>query len=103
MKKIHQKEDLQGDAYLIFKHSNKCSISIDVHRGVRRIQDALDLPIYKVVVHDDRDLSNWMAEHFQVKHESPQLILVRNGKAVWHASHFAITEEAVHEAIKADS
>ncbi len=96
---IHREQDLQGDAYLVFKHSNMCSISREVHRELSRIQDTIDLPIYRVVVHDDRALSDWIAGRFKVTHESPQLILVRNGTAEWHASHFAITENALRCAL----
>jgi bacillithiol system protein YtxJ len=42
-----------------------------------------------------RELSNILAEQLHVKHESPQVIVVRNGKAVYHASHDSINTHDV--------
>lgn len=54
-----------------------------------------------VKVIEDRPVSNEIAARLGVKHESPQAILVRSGKAVWHASHGRITAAALAEAARA--
>ena len=98
MKQIRSKDELAGDRYFIFKHSNRCPISSRATRVVGSIEETVDLPIFCVIVHDECELSQAIAADFDVQHESPQLILVADGKAVWHASHYDITEEAIREA-----
>ena len=49
---------------------------------------------------EHRDLSNEIAERSGVKHESPQAILLRDGKAIWNASHMSITSDSLLEAVK---
>jgi bacillithiol system protein YtxJ len=49
---------------------------------------------------ESREISNRLAELTKVRHESPQIILCREGKAVWNASHYAITRDAVERALK---
>ncbi len=54
-----------------------------------------ELPIYWINVREQRDLSNWVAETYDVTHESPQLILIRDGKPekVW--SHYEVNRTNV--------
>lgn len=75
-------------ACYVFKHSTTCGISARAAREVREM--AVDLPIYWVNVREQRELSNWIAEAYRVTHESPQLLLIRDGKAekVW--SHYDV-------------
>jgi bacillithiol system protein YtxJ len=63
---------------------------------------AADMPdqISLVVVQSARELSRRVAEQTGVRHESPQAIILRNGQAVWTASHFDITAEAVAQAVR---
>jgi bacillithiol system protein YtxJ len=74
---------------LIFKHSTRCSVSIMAKRSFENdwnlAPDAvltyfLDLISY-------RSVSNKIAEQFEVEHQSPQIILLKNGKVVYHVSH----------------
>ncbi len=82
---------------LVFKHSTTCPISAEAAREVSGL--STDLPIYQVNVHEQRDLSNWVAAEYAVTHESPQLILVRSGKAVRSWSHGQIRREIVEKEI----
>ena len=59
-----------------------------------------DLPIYEVVVQDARTLSNEIAERLDIRHETPQVIVLRDGKAVFHASHRRVTAEAVRTSLQ---
>ncbi|MCS7017619.1 MAG: bacillithiol system redox-active protein YtxJ [Cytophagales bacterium] len=79
---------------LIFKHSTRCSISATALHRLERHWDAanshnnmvpylLDLIAY-------REVSNHIAERFGVRHESPQVLLIQQGKCIYHASHWAI-------------
>ncbi|BDG59669.1 hypothetical protein caldi_07590 [Caldinitratiruptor microaerophilus] len=70
------------------------------------MQDYLKAPVAGVDValvrvREERPLSQALAERLKVRHESPQAILVQRGRAVWHASHGAITARALREAISA--
>jgi bacillithiol system protein YtxJ len=78
---------------LVFKHSTSCPLSAEAAREVAGL--ATDLPVFQVNVREQRDLSNWVAAEYAVLHQSPQLILVRAGKAVRSWSHGQVRREAV--------
>lgn len=90
---------------ILFKHSTTCPISA---RAAMRVEDYLDEPlenspeIFMVNVIQARSVSNAIADKLHVKHQSPQMIIVRDGKAVWNASHGAITASAIADAVKAN-
>ncbi len=76
----------------LYKHSTRCSVSVMVKKSLEqqwRMSDD-ELPIYYLDLLTYRPISNRIAELFAVQHQSPQLILIRNGKAVYHASHSEI-------------
>jgi thioredoxin 1 len=72
---------------LLFKHSPSCGISTNVFRDV----SAVDADINLVVVQTDRPVSNEIERRTGIRHESPQAIVLRDGEAVYHASHYDIT------------
>lgn len=78
---------------LIFKHSTRCSISrTTLDRLERNWKDA-DVPNVKAYYLDlltYRSISNTIAEQFQVEHQSPQVLIIRNGRSVYDNSHFGI-------------
>jgi bacillithiol system protein YtxJ len=82
---------------LVFKHSTTCPTSAEAAREVAGL--ATDLPVYQVNVREQRDLSTWVAAEYAVTHESPQLILVRGGKAVRSWSHWEVRREIVGKQI----
>ncbi len=71
-------------ACFVFKHSTTCGVSAGAAREVRAM--TTELPIYWINVREQRELSNWVAETYAVAHESPQLILIRDGtpQKVWN-------------------
>ena len=76
---------------LIFKHSTSCGISSEALNDFRRF--TRHHPSTRVgVVHviEDRSLSNAIAEHTGVGHETPQVIAIENERAIWHGSHWSI-------------
>lgn len=79
---------------LIFKHSTRCSISsMSLDRLLRKWKDA-DLekvtPYFlDLIAH--RELSELVAREFDVPHESPQVLLIKNGGAIYDNSHFGIS------------
>ncbi len=83
---------------LIFKHSTACGGSHAAAREVERFLAARPgAPVFVVHVIEQRPLSNELAERTGIRHTSPQVILLEDGKPVWSASHFAITAEALAE------
>lgn len=84
---------------LIFKHSTTCPVSARAHRELQEYlkQGTNGVDVALVRVREERPLSQALAERLQVKHESPQAILVQGGRAVWHASHGNITAERLRE------
>jgi len=82
---------------LIFKHSTTCPISAQAAREVAGL--STDLPVYQVNVREQRELSTWVASAYGVTHESPQVILVGNGRAVRSWSHGQVRREAIEREI----
>ena len=83
---------------LIFKHSTRCSISMMAKRRFELDWEDLpeDMPLYFLDLIKYRELSAQVAQLFQVHHESPQLLLIKDGECVLDQSHGAISvEEAV--------
>lgn len=88
---------------VLLKHSTRCPISAEAYDQFQKhvAQEANPAVDYAIVlVVESRPVSNAVAESLGVKHESPQLLLIRDGKAVWHTSHWRITTDALRENIK---
>ena len=86
---------------LIFKHSTTCSISA---MAKYRLEDDWpfgtdELEAYYLDLLSHRDVSAYIAEKFSVHHESPQILLIRNGDCFFDASHFDITIPEIREAL----
>jgi bacillithiol system protein YtxJ len=80
------------DAVILFKHSTACPVSWAAHAQVMRFRAShQSFPVYLVPVIRERAISKAIAERTGVRHESPQIILVRNGAVAESASHGAIT------------
>ncbi len=79
---------------VIFKHSTRCGISSMVQRQFIRDYNFSEnqLDLYYLDLLSFREISNQVAEQFQVFHQSPQLIVIRNGEMVAHASHGQIND-----------
>ncbi|MFF5994531.1 bacillithiol system redox-active protein YtxJ [Lysinibacillus sp. KU-BSD001] len=81
---------------VVFKHSTTCPISAAAYREFTSVELA-DAYLVKVIEH--RDVSNEIAKDLQVQHASPQAIIIQNGQAVWQATHYKITANALKEAL----
>jgi bacillithiol system protein YtxJ len=86
---------------VIFKHNTTCPISKKVRRDFE--QDADSLPDVKSVYFLDiltyRELSDAIAEQFKVEHESPQLLLVKDGQCTYNEAFYDITVQATADAL----
>lgn len=81
---------------VIFKHSLTCPISAAAYDQMARFDGEVAL----VEVQMARELSREIENRLGVAHQSPQVIVLRNGQVVWNASHFDVTASAVAEAVR---
>lgn len=84
---------------ILFKHSTTCPISAAAYRQMSEMGGDVSL----VVVQNAREVSKEVEAMTGVRHESPQAIVLKNGKAVWTASHFDITAGEVEKAVRENS
>ena len=89
-------ERSNAEPVLLFKHSNSCPISARAYREMQGVKGAVAI----LVVQDGRDLSREIESRTGVRHETPQALVIRNGRAVWAASHFDISADAVEQAVR---
>jgi bacillithiol system protein YtxJ len=80
---------------VLFKHSVTCPISSGVYHEVSEVEADVNI----VIVQKARDVSNVIAGKTGIRHESPQAIVLKNGKPVYHASHYDITAADVEKSI----
>lgn len=83
---------------IIFKHSTSCSISaMALNRFERNYEGSVPADFYFLDILSYRNVSNLVAEKFKVVHESPQLLLIRNGECTYETSHTDISFKEVKE------
>jgi bacillithiol system protein YtxJ len=97
LKSLEQLEEVNTisttETVLIFKHSTRCGISRMVIKLFEKQFDASmsDLKVYYLDLLNYRELSNEVGYTYQILHQSPQLLVVKNSIVVEHASHYDIT------------
>lgn len=78
---------------VLFKHSLTCPISADAYREISDAEADINL----IIVQRARNISNTIAEKTGIRHESPQAIILKDGNAVYNASHYNIKSEEVEK------
>lgn len=86
---------------LIFKHSTRCGTS---RMALRNFESDFDIPVTKIDTYfldllNFRALSNDITEKFKVAHQSPQVLVIKNGKSVYNDSHYSISLKAIKEVV----
>jgi bacillithiol system protein YtxJ len=91
---------------LLFKHSFSCGVSAEAldelidHLNADIVAAGVPDPHYAIVtVQTHRDVSNAVSMKLGVRHETPQALLIRDGRVIWSASHFRVTAEAMKKAL----
>lgn len=88
----------------IYKHSTVCPVSAraaEQYHDFTEEDTAAYNPVFtQVMVIENRDISNEIESRLGVRHASPQLLLLRDGKVTWHTSHFDITAERIRSALE---
>lgn len=84
---------------IIYKHSSTCSLCWVSAREMAKLSTEDGVTVHQLDVFGQRALSNAIEEHFGVRHESPQVLILEEGQLAWHASHRAVTAERVRAAL----
>lgn len=80
---------------LIFKHSTRCSISSTALSRLERAWDAEETPAYYLDLITYRPISATIAEKFVVEHQSPQVLVIKQGKCTYSATHWDIAMDEI--------
>lgn len=86
---------------LLFKHSTSCGISkkvLKIFEENFKLSDS-ELKLYYLDLLEFRQISNEVESRFGVQHESPQILIIKNGKSIYDASHFDIDYEKIESII----
>ena len=88
-----------GSPQIIFKHSTRCIIS---KMALKQFEESLgEIPQHATLLFLDlishRDISNAIAMQLGVHHESPQVVVIKKGQAVFHESHHSIDAVSIAE------
>lgn len=97
------KKESANSPVLIFKHSRRCNISrasLDRLERNWNEKEMADVKPYFLDLLSFREISNGIAEKFQVEHESPQILLINDGQSVLNLSHFEIEYNSIRSAVK---
>lgn len=97
------KRESESKPVLIFKHSTRCNISktsLDRLERNWKEDEMSDVSLYFVDLLSYRDVSNQIAQVFGVEHESPQVLIIRNGQSTYDQSHFQIDYQSIKDAVK---
>ncbi len=90
---------LDAPLAVLYKHSPLCGLSAMAAGQVATFMaDHPDVPVYQVDVVRDRPVSTAVARRLEVRHESPQALVLRDGEVAWHGSHRSVTSEALERA-----
>jgi bacillithiol system protein YtxJ len=85
-----------GSPAVLFKHSTTCGVSARAYAEMSKLRE----PVGLITVQKARAVSDEIEKRWQVDHQSPQVLIIRDGKAVWDASHFQVKAEKVESALE---
>jgi bacillithiol system protein YtxJ len=91
--------DSKTKPVVIFKHSNACGISASAYREMEKLDGQVNL----LEVQSAREVSRQLADLTGIRHETPQVIVFKDGKAVWNASHYNVNASAVLKALESNT
>lgn len=108
MKSLHKPEvwqkilkESKDRPVILFKHSNTCPVSSDAHDKIKKLerQGAISESMYILIVQNAEAISDRVAEELEVTHETPQVIVIRNHEAVYHANHDEVDPDKLADAV----
>ncbi|HEY5463456.1 MAG TPA: bacillithiol system redox-active protein YtxJ [Hanamia sp.] len=84
---------------VIFKHSTRCASSAMAKNRLDKNSAPDGINFYFLDLIKHRDLSNKIADYFSVAHQSPQVLVIHNGKSIYNESHSSITFDEIEATI----
>lgn len=93
------KTDSKTKTQLIFKHSTRCSVSSMALNRLNRETSFPDIEYHFLDLIAYRSLSQKVADEFNVHHESPQILLIKNGECFYDESHSGISMNEITEQV----
>jgi bacillithiol system protein YtxJ len=86
---------------VVFKHSSVCPTSARANGEMSELAESLpeDVPVYRVIVQESRDVSDAIAEELGIRHESPQVIVLKDRTPVFDTSHHRVKADRVKDAL----
>lgn len=84
---------------VIFKHSTRCSTSALVKNRLERAKQPASIDFYYLDLLSYRPVSNKIVDAFGIHHESPQILLIRDGKCVYDESHIGISMDEIESQV----
>jgi bacillithiol system protein YtxJ len=92
----------EAQPVLLFKHSYTCGVSAEaLDELITHLhEDNPDVRYAMVTVQTHREISNAVSAKLGVRHETPQALLVRDGRVVWSASHFRVNAAELDKALR---
>ncbi|MEO7263258.1 MAG: bacillithiol system redox-active protein YtxJ [Ferruginibacter sp.] len=88
-------EKSKENPQVIFKHSTRCSISSMAKSRLERSTSPQNIDFYYLDLIAHRDISSKIADQFNVYHESPQVLVIKDGQCVYDESHSGISMEDI--------
>ncbi|HTB52264.1 MAG TPA: bacillithiol system redox-active protein YtxJ [Ferruginibacter sp.] len=105
LKEESQLDDIKNQSketpQVIFKHSTRCSISSMAKSRLERASSSPAVNYYILDLIQHRNISQKIAEDFKVHHESPQVLLIKDGHCIYDESHSGINMDEIAELIPA--
>jgi bacillithiol system protein YtxJ len=100
---IEQLEEINKNSFdapiMIFKHSTRCSISSSainrVERNWKNEQDDAKVKPYYLDLIAHRDVSNEIAKKWNIEHQSPQVLVIKNGECIYTETHMGINYDEI--------
>ena len=96
------KERSKEKPQIIFKHSTRCSISSVAKNRLERSTPPSNVDFYFLDLIQHRNISGKIAEEFSVYHESPQILLIKNGECVYDESHSGISMDEITDQLNSN-
>ncbi|WP_208585843.1 bacillithiol system redox-active protein YtxJ [Gracilibacillus suaedae] len=81
----------ENQEFTLLKNSLTCPISSAANQEYEKFSEKSDCPLFRLHVQHARELSNYIADTYQIKHESPQVIKIVDGEPAWNTSHSDIS------------
>lgn len=100
LREIDEKSEQQP--VVIFKHSTRCVISSMAYsrmKGGQKSEALANVPVYYLDLLAYRNISAQIAERYQVEHQSPQILVIKNKKCAFTTSHNGIRVNALEEQV----